>query len=86
VGVASWFLSGIAAFVIARIVPFSRQTHWKKELVTAIAAALAAGVAATLLDFGGWQELDWRSAAFAFCVALAVAGVVRAITTTRGTH
>jgi uncharacterized membrane protein SirB2 len=84
VGVASWFLSGIAAFLIARIVPFSRQTHWKTELVTATVAALAAGVAASLLDFGGWQELDWRSAALAFCVALAVAGVVRAITITRG--
>jgi uncharacterized membrane protein SirB2 len=86
VGVASWFLSGIAAFLIARIVPFSRQTRWKTELVTAIVAALVAGVAATLLDFGGWLELEWRSAAFAFTVALAVAGGVRAITMTRGTH
>lgn len=85
-GVASWFLSGIAAFLIARIVPFSHQTHWKTELVTAIAAALAAGVAATLLDFGGWLELDWRSAAFAFCVALAATGVVRAITMMRGSQ
>ena len=79
-------MSGIVAFVIARIIPFSRQTYWKTELVTATVAALLAGVAATLLDFGGWQELDWRSAAFAFCVALAVAGVVRAITMFRGSH
>jgi len=86
VGAASWVVSGIVAFLIARIVPFSRQTHWKTELVTAIAAALAAGVAATLLDFGGWLELDWRSAAFALGVALAVAGIVRAITMTRGTR
>lgn len=77
-------MSGIVAFLIARIVPFSRQTYWKTELVTATVAALLAGVAATILDFGGWQDLDWRSALFAFCVALAVAGVVRAITTTRG--
>jgi len=80
-------VSGIVAFLIARIVPFSRQTHWKTELLTAIAAALAAGVGrATLLDFGGWLELDWRSAAFAFGMALAVAGVVRAITITRGSR
>lgn len=77
-------MSGIAAFLVARIVPFSRQTHWKTELVTVILAALVAGVAATILDFGGWRELDWRSAAFAFCAALAVAGVVRAITMARG--
>ena len=85
-GVASWFVSGIAAFLIARIAPFSRQTHWKTELVTSIVAALAAGVVATALDFGGWQDLDWRSAAFAFCAALAAAGVVRAVTMTRGAH
>lgn len=45
--------------------------------MTAVLAAVVAGVAATILDFGGWQELDWRSAAFAFCVALAAAGIVR---------
>jgi len=84
VGVASWVVSGIAAFLIARIVPFSRQRHWKTELVTATVAALAAGVAATILDFGGWRDLDWRSAAFAFCIGLAVTGVVRAVTMNRG--
>lgn len=83
-GVASWVVSGIAAFLIARIIPFSPQTRWKTELVTAVLAALIAGAAATILDFGGWQELDWRSAAFAFCAALALAGVVRAITMARG--
>jgi uncharacterized membrane protein SirB2 len=70
-------MSGIAAFLIARIIPFSPQTRWKRELVTALLAALIAGVAATILDFGGWQQLDWRSAAFAFCVALAAVGIVR---------
>lgn len=83
-GVASWVVSGIAAFLFARIIPFSRQIHAKTEFVTAFVAAIAAGVAATILDFGGWQDLDWRSAAFAFCVALAVTGVVRAVTMTRG--
>jgi len=84
VGVASWVVSGIAAFLIARIIPFSRQTYWKTELVTATVAAIGAGVAATILDFGGWRDLDWRSAAFAFCIALALTGVVRAITMSRG--
>ncbi|HEY2828560.1 MAG TPA: hypothetical protein VGJ88_00475 [Thermoanaerobaculia bacterium] len=45
--------------------------------MTALLAASIAGVAATILDFGGWQQLDWRSAAFAFCAALAAAGIVR---------
>jgi hypothetical protein len=84
VGVASWVVLGIAAFLVARIIPLSGQTHWKTELVTATVAALAAGVAATILDFGGWRDLDWRSAAFAFCVAVAATGVVRAVTMSRG--
>lgn len=77
-GVASWVVSGIVAFVIARIVPFSRQTHWKTELVTALLAALAAGLAATSLDFGGWNELDWRPIVFSFFVASVLVGIVRA--------
>jgi uncharacterized membrane protein SirB2 len=79
VGIVSWVISGIAAFLVARIIPLLRQTQWIAELVTAIVSALLAGLAATALDFGGWRELDWRAAAFAFCVALAAAGVVRAV-------
>ena len=77
-------VSGIAAFFVARIIPLLRQTQWIAELVTAIVAALLAGLVATALDFGGWRELDWRAAAFAFCVALAAAGVVRGIRSLMG--
>ncbi len=77
-GVASWVISGIAAFLVARIVPFSTQMRWKTELVTALLAAMGAGVAATALDFGGWREPDWRAAVFAFFVALALVGALRA--------
>ena len=80
-GVASWVVSGITAFVLARIVPFSRQKHWKRELVTALLAAVAAGLAATALDFGGWNELDWRPIAFSFFVASAFVGIVRTAST-----
>ena len=78
-GVASWAVSGIAGYFVARIIPFLRRPQWIAELVTAIFASLLAGIAATSLDFGGWRELDWRAAAFAFCIALAAAGVVRAV-------
>jgi uncharacterized membrane protein YeaQ/YmgE (transglycosylase-associated protein family) len=78
-GIASWVVSGIAAFLVARIVPISRQTHWKTELVTAVLGALIAGLAATALDFGGWRELDWRAATFSFFAALSLAGAARAV-------
>ena len=52
--------------------------------MAAIVTALLAGAAATVLDFGGWRDFDWHSAAFAFGAALAVTGVIRAISMTRG--
>ena len=76
-GVALWTASGLAGFLIARIVPFLRTTQWPRELIAAILAALAAGIAATALDFGGWGALDWRASAFAFFLALAAAGLTR---------
>ena len=75
-----WVVAGIVAFLIARIIPFSRQVHWKTELAVSVVAALAAGVAATALDFGGWRELEWRAAVFSFLVALALVGAVRTLT------
>lgn len=49
------------------------------ELVASIVTALAAGFAATALDFGGWNELDWRGAVFSLLCAFAAIGVMRFI-------
>lgn len=49
------------------------------ELIASIAAALALGVLATALDFGGWNELDWRPSLLALLGGFAAAGFVRAI-------
>jgi hypothetical protein len=38
---------------------------------------LALGVTATALDFGGWNEPDWRAGLFVFLGALAAAGAIR---------
>ena len=37
------------------------------------------GVAATALDFGGWNELDWRAAVFSALGSLALVGLMRMI-------
>jgi hypothetical protein len=44
---------------------------------------LIAGAVATALDFGGWNEPDWRAGVFAFASALAVIGWMRAIVALR---
>ena len=77
-GIALWAVAGIAAFLIARIIPTGRVRAAWNELSLAIATALLLGVAATALDFGGWREaLEWRAAAFCFCGSLAAIALMR---------
>ena len=75
-GAMTWLLAGGLASLLARLVPRLRRS-WILELAVAAVAALVAGVVATALDFGGWQEADWRAALFAFFAGLAMIAVVR---------
>jgi len=77
-GAAVWLGSALSAFFLARIIPFGGRGGRLAELIAALAAAIACGVTATALDFGGWREPDWRAAAFALAGALAAAGLCRA--------
>ena len=76
-GIALWLISSVAAFVLARMLPWRRRSAWFGELLVSVLAGLALGVAATALDFGGWQEPDWRAGLFVFLGALAAAGTFR---------
>lgn len=76
-GIALWLVSSVVAFVLARMLPWRRGSAWLGELLVSILAGLVLGVAATALDFGGWQEPDWRAALFVFLGALAAAGAFR---------
>lgn len=82
VGIALWTAAGGLAFLVARIIPIARQTvvsrwGWLAELIAAVLVALACGLGATALDFGGWREPDWRAGLFAFLGGLAAAGLTR---------
>lgn len=79
-GIALWIASGVLAFALARLLPFGRTPRWFAELAAATLVALLFGFLATALDFGGWNELEWRAGVFAFLGAFAAAGVVRGIT------
>jgi hypothetical protein len=76
-GIALWLTSALVALGVARIIPPLRPPQWWPELVATLLTALAAGFGATALDFGGWNQLDWRAAAFAFLCAFAAAALVR---------
>lgn len=76
-GVIVWLVCGLAAFFVARIVPLLRPTQRGMELVSGVVTAAIGGIAATALDFGGWNALDWRAALFSFFCGLAAIGIVR---------
>lgn len=82
-GPALWLVSGVAAWLTARIIPQGRSRHWIGELLVALLVAFALGLAATALDFGGWRELDWRAGLFASLGAFAATGVFRLVTFSR---
>ena len=78
-GAAMWFATGVAAFVVARIIPLRRTKRWIPELIVSVVGALLFGVAATALDFGGWNEPDWRCGVFTTLGALAALGATRSV-------
>ena len=78
-GLLLWLVAGAAAFAFARIVPYRRPAGRWGELAAGLVAAIAFGLAATYLDFGGWQEPDWRAGLFALFGAFAAIGVKRLI-------
>jgi len=79
-GLTLWLASGLVAWLIARIIPSGRtKKGWVGELAAALGAALVLGIVATYLDFGGWQELDWRAGLFAFFGAFAATGAWRLV-------
>ena len=78
-----WVIAGLGAFAAARLIRAGRPQRWVIEGPLALLVAVAAGLAATALDFGGWEEPDWRAGAFAFAAALAAIGLARAISLVR---
>jgi hypothetical protein len=76
-GLVLWVVSSVAAFLLARMAPWRRRRAWLGEFLAAVFTGLLLGVLATALDFGGWEEPDWRAALFVFLGALAAAGVFR---------
>ncbi len=76
-GVALWLLCGVAGFAASRAVRPARPDGYAGELTAALLVAFAGGLASTALDFGGWNEVDWRAGAFALLCAFAAIGAMR---------
>ncbi|HXG58427.1 MAG TPA: hypothetical protein VNL91_05355 [Thermoanaerobaculia bacterium] len=77
-GVAVWIASGAAATLLARIVPPRHPWSGIDPALSGL-SAIGFGTLATLLDFGGWREPDWRAALFVFLATFGLAGVRRTV-------
>lgn len=78
-GIGIWLLSAAAAAAVTQIIPAGRDGRWVVESLLAIGVGLMLGVLATALDFGGWNEIDWRAAALSALGGFLAVGVSRLI-------
>ncbi|HSP13469.1 MAG TPA: hypothetical protein VLV78_01810 [Thermoanaerobaculia bacterium] len=78
-GIALWLLCGAAVFAASRMIRPGRPDGFTGELIAALIVALAAGLGATALDFGGWNEIDWRAGAFVLTCSFAAVGTARVL-------
>ena len=77
-GAAMWIAAGVAAALLARVIPLGAG-RLLPEASVAILAAMLLGILATALDFGGWNEADWRAGVFCALGGLAAIGALRAL-------
>ena len=76
-GLLMWCVAGVAAGAGARLAAPGRRASWLLEVAVAVAAANLFGIAATVLDFGGWKEPDWRAGLFALAGAAFAVALLR---------
>ncbi len=81
-GIALWIGAGALAGLIARRIRPMRPEWWWLEPALSLAVALLLGTLATALDFGGWNEPDWRAGIFVFAGSFAAIAGSRIIRTT----
>jgi hypothetical protein len=76
-GIALWMTCAAVVFFAIRNIRSGRPAGWIGELFAAAIGALVLGGIATALDFGGWNELDWRAALFVLFGLMAIAATIR---------
>jgi hypothetical protein len=76
-GIALWIACAGVVFLTIRNVRFGRPAGWIGELFAVVTGALILGGVATALDFGGWNELDWRAGLFVLFGSFAISGLLR---------
>lgn len=76
-GILVWLAAATAAHLITYPIRTGRAQGRIVEWTIAAAASIVAGLVATRLDFGGWNEPGVQAALFAFFTAAAAIGLWR---------
>jgi hypothetical protein len=76
-GIALWMACALVVFFTIRNIRFGRTAGWIVELFSVVIGALVLGGIATALDFGGWNEVDWRAGLFVLFGSMAFGGAIR---------
>ncbi|MBI2212355.1 MAG: hypothetical protein HYU52_01805 [Acidobacteria bacterium] len=72
-GILTWLLGSAAALLACRFIPLGRTSGRVLEALCGLTFALAGGLVATRLDFGGWNVAEPR--AVLFCAVSTSCGV-----------
>jgi uncharacterized membrane protein YeaQ/YmgE (transglycosylase-associated protein family) len=79
-GILSWILLGLVAGAIAKLLMPGRDPGGCiLTIVIGVAGALLGGFLATLLKFGGIEELEWRSLLIAVLGSIILLAIFRAL-------
>lgn len=84
-GIALWAACAVVVFFLARGVPYGRSSRWAGELIATLMSTFVLGLVATSLDFGGWNEPDWRAGLFIAFGSAAAVGLIRVVRLVRTT-
>lgn len=76
-GIVTWVFAAVLAFAVARGLASGRRAGWLAEAALALTATAVLGLGATALDFGGWDEPDWRAGFFVLTGTFAAIGMLR---------
>lgn len=76
-GLASWLSSGLISWLVSRKLPHRAPGRAMTELAVSLGVATFAGLLATALDFGGWNEIDERAILFSLMLSLAAIALLR---------
>lgn len=78
IGLLSWLATGLVVAIAVRFW-LPGPSSWPLSLASSLGGALVGGLAATVLEMGGFAELDPRALVLAFLAAVLIAVITQLV-------